>query len=133
MPVTLEGITLPTDIQWVDEFNGHGVGQAITPTLTGALVIEETAQIDGRPITLESGDGSWVERQVIEQLYALESTPLAPDTTLTLVWADGRSFDVVFDRSGGAAFRAVEVIRLAASSQQIGHPYLITISLLIKV
>ena len=132
MAVTLAGIVLPADIQWVNEFAGFGVGQSISPTLTGSLLIEETEQTDGRPITLESGDGSWTERQVVEQLATLESTPLEDGETLVLDWSDGRLFDVVFDRSSGSAFRASEVYRLSASSQEATHPYFISISLLIK-
>ena len=132
MTVSLAGIVLPADIQWVDEFSGFGVGQAITPTLTGALIVEEVTQAEGRRITLESGDGSWTKREDVELIAALESTALADGETLALVWADGRTFDVVFDRSSGNAFKASEVYRLAVSTQETDHPYFISISLLIK-
>jgi hypothetical protein len=130
MPITLEGITLPPDLQWTDEFSGHGVGQVITPTLTGALLVEETTQTQGRPITLESNGAAWVTRSTVEALAALAATPLAEGSTLTLAWADGRSFDVVFDRSRGPGFRAQEVQRLAAGIHENTHPYLIQITLL---
>ncbi len=132
MPVTLAGIQLPADISWIDEFGGFGVGQEMTPTLTGALVIEESPQTDGRPITLSSGDGSWVHRSTVEQLAVLAATPLSAGQALELVWADGRTFEVVFDRSSGRAFEAQQVYRLSAGTEQPDHPYFISISLLIK-
>lgn len=126
---TLEGIQLPEDIQWEDEFSGFGVGQVITPTLTGALIVEEFGQTAGRPITL-TGDGhSWVYRSTVEALSTLVATPLS-NQTLTLVWADGRSFDVVFDRSRNNGLKAQEVQRMAASIQTTEHYYTIEINLL---
>lgn len=128
--VSLDGIVLPDDLQWIDEFSGFGVGQLIQPTLTGALLVEETAQTKGRFITLESGNGSWVTRATASQLATLAATPLAANTTLPLVWGDGRTFDVVFDRTRGPGFRAVEVRRLAAGAQTADHKYTITLNLI---
>lgn len=128
MAVTLAGIEIPADIQWIDEFSGFGVGQTITPTLTGALVVEEVAQPAGRKITLRSNGAAWVTRDTVEQLAALAATPL-DGTTLTLSW-HGTDYDVVFDRSSGDGFSATEVIRLAASIQGATHPYDITINLI---
>jgi len=130
MTVLLEDIQLPDDIQWIDEFAGHGVGQQISPTLTGALLIEETRQAFGRPITLASNQAAWVTRATVEQLEALAATPLEDGQTLTLEWGDGRTFAVVFDRSGGKPIEAEEVSRLAAGAQDGEHPYLITIRLI---
>lgn len=130
MPVTLQGITLPNDLQWTDEFTGHGVGQVITPTLTGSLIVEETLQTKGRQITLASNGAAWVTRSTVEALAALAAAPLPANATIPLVWADGREFDVVFDRSRGPGFRAVEVQRLAAGIQDAGHFFTIEINLL---
>tara|TARA_R110002072_G_scaffold103808_1_gene227737 strand:- start:105 stop:512 length:408 start_codon:yes stop_codon:yes gene_type:complete len=131
MPISLGGITLPPDIQWTDEFAGFGVGQTIAPTITGALLVEEFEQTEGRPITLASNGASWVERSTVVSLEALAATPL-DDEYLTLVWGDGREFEVVFDRSSGNGFRADELRRLAADKQGPSHKYLIEINLLIK-
>lgn len=130
MPITLDDIPLPDDIQWRDEFAGAGVGQQITPTLTGALVVEESAQPAGRPITLASNGGAWVSRAVLERLAARAATPLAEGQTLTLVWGDGRTFPVVFDRGAGAPIEAHEVMRTAAAAQAPDHAYLITLRLM---
>lgn len=130
MTTTLNGISLPDDIQWIDEFSGHGVGQVISPTLTGALLVEETIQQKGRQITLASNGASWMRRSVVEQLQALVAAPLADGASLPLVWGDGRTFDVVFDRTRGPGFRAVEVKRLAAGVQTPDHWYTIELNLL---
>jgi hypothetical protein len=130
MTISIDGIELPSDLQWVDEFSGHGVGQVITPTLTGALLVEEVAQTKGRPITLASNGAAWVQRSVVEQLQALAATPLPDDTTLPFVWDDGRTFDVVFDRSRGPGFSATEVVRRAGGIQTSAHWYTINITLL---
>ncbi|MDI5886181.1 hypothetical protein ACFO0O_03840 [Cobetia amphilecti] len=130
MPVTLEGIALPADIQWTDEMVSHGVGQVQTPTLTGALVVEESAQAAGRSITLASGGGAWVTRSTVLALSELAATPRPADTPMVLVWGDGRTFDCVFDHAGGEAVSASEVLRLAAGSQDADHPYTITLRLI---
>jgi len=127
MAITLAGITLPADLRWTDEFAGHGVGQTITPTLTGALVVEETAQPVGRPITLESAGAAWVERSTVEALAALAATPL-DGTTLTLDW-HGTTYSVVIDRGRGG-LEATEVLRLAGDQQGATHPYLLTLNLI---
>lgn len=132
MPVSFGGITLPEDIQWIDEFSGFGVGQIITPSLTGALVVEEFTQTEGRPITLQSGEGSWTDRSIVEQLYTLQATALASGVFIPLVWSDGTIFDVVIDRSRGGGFEAREVYRREAPAQLPAHPYFISLPLLIK-
>ena len=52
MNVTLNGLHLPDDLIWRDEFDWAPVEQVVTPTLSGALLVEETAKPEGRPITL---------------------------------------------------------------------------------
>ena len=52
MNVTLNGLQLPDDLIWRDEFDWAPVEQVVTPTLSGALLVEETAKPEGRPITL---------------------------------------------------------------------------------
>lgn len=132
MAVTLDGVALPDDIQWLDEFSGHGVGQQITPTLTGAIIVEENAQPEGRPMTLDSGDGSWADRSTVELLEVVAATPLDDGQTLLLEWADGRVFEVVFDRSRGTGFEASEVIRVAPAKHSADHKYYLKLTLLIK-
>jgi hypothetical protein len=104
MPITLGTITLPGDMQWTDEFAWSPVSQQREVTFNGALVIEESEQLAGRPITLEGredGDDVFavVEREVVEDLRALAAGPLADPLTLTL--ADSRSFSVRFNYAAG--------------------------------
>ena len=130
MAITLEGIVLPDDIQWTDELVSHSVGQVQTPTLTGALIIEESAQAAGRPITLASGNGAWVTRATALALTELAATPRPDGTPMTLIWGDGQTFDCVFDRASGEAVTATEVYRLAAKDQSPVHPFKVVIKLM---
>lgn len=132
MAVILEGIELPDDIQWIDEFSGHGVGQTVTPTLTGALVVEESEQTEGRPMTLDGGRGSWISRSKAEAIALLAATALEDGETLALEWADGTNYEVVFDRSRDNGFQATEVQRVSRVFQGAEHQYFIKLNLLIK-
>ena len=76
-------ITLPGDLLWSDEFTAWKVGQAQRRSLTGAMVIQESAVQVGRPITLQTttaGSNRYVAAvplPVLLQLPALEAaTPI---------------------------------------------------------
>jgi hypothetical protein len=131
MAVTLEGIELPSDIQWINEFEAFGVGQTVTPTLSGALVIQESLSSGGRNVKIESGDGAWITRATARAISALAATPLDDGQTLTLDW-HGTTYSVVFDRSSGNGFAATEVLRLAADAQNDFHPFTVSISLIVQ-
>lgn len=77
MSITLDGITLPEDLEWSDEYDWSPVGQEIAISMTGALIIEEAAQIKGRPITLQGNDdrSSWASRGVVEALRVKAASP----------------------------------------------------------
>lgn len=111
--LTLAGIELPADLYWSDEFTAWKVGQSQRTSLTGALVVSESAQQAGRPITLETTNSgsayvAAVSLDVLRQLQALESAPR--DTPMTLVLpahnSGTRTFQVLFNRAGGAAIEA---------------------------
>lgn len=72
--VILGGIELPDDMVWKDELDWCPVTQIITPTLTGSVVVEETASLAGRPITLTGV----TTRGVVRQLKALEAELATP-------------------------------------------------------
>ncbi len=95
--MTLDGIELPDDLLWVDEFDWNPVAQDIDRSLTGALMIQEQAKLYGRPITLTGGDeAGWVSRETVNQLTAVcEQT----NKTMTLVLPDNNTFTVIFNRS----------------------------------
>ena len=98
MADTLAGIALPDDLQWVDEFAPWKVGQQAEHTLGGALFIEESARLVGRPITLQAGGTGPVtfamaSRATVEALHALATTPRS--TPMVLSYA-GVAYNVMF-------------------------------------
>lgn len=54
MPLLLDTIELPEDLNWVDEHLPWRVGQTRRTSLTGAQIFQEAALQAGRPITLQS-------------------------------------------------------------------------------
>jgi hypothetical protein len=54
---TLNGIELPEDLHWADEFDWQGVGQSRKYGLSGAQIVSEDAVLAGRPMTL-SGEAA---------------------------------------------------------------------------
>ena len=98
MSLTLDSITLPAGLIWPDKYNWTPVSQSVDISLTGTLVIQEAAQLAGRPITLAGGDRfCWVPRSVIDTLYATLQTA---GLTMTLdLGADG-SHQVIWRRDG---------------------------------
>jgi len=51
---SLAGIPLPDDIEWPDENEWSPVTQQLEVSLSGAMLVEESMQLAGRPITLRS-------------------------------------------------------------------------------
>jgi hypothetical protein len=97
MSITLDAITLPADLIWLDEFDWSPMTQSETYTLSGALVIESAQMLAGRPITLVGGDNAaWVDRTTLAALYA----KLTDDPTMTLTLHDARTFSVKFKMAG---------------------------------
>ncbi|MFM5537007.1 hypothetical protein ACET8U_06805 [Aeromonas veronii] len=120
----LAGITLPDDLDWQDEFEWQPAEQVITPTLSGALIVEEVAQPHGRPITLQSDGQSWATRSTVLALQALAGEVNAP-MALTL---NGRQFTVLWRRENGGGFAAKQLYRVADPDEQM--PYEITLRLI---
>ena len=97
MTIKLGSLVLPDQLLWVDEFDWSPVAQVQTPSITGAMIVEESAQPAGRPITLKSEGGVWVQRSFVIELKALESQLQTQTIKLTL--HDGRQFDVYLSRT----------------------------------
>ncbi len=109
MATVLDGITLPADMKWTDEFHWTPVAQQVEVTTAGSLLVEESAQLAGRPITLEAqrdDDGGyiWVDRATLVELNSLAASPLIDAILLTL--HDGRTFNVRFRYGDGPPVEA---------------------------
>ncbi|BBG85353.1 hypothetical protein AHGSH82_024980 [Aeromonas hydrophila] len=122
--ITLAGIELPDDLDWEDEFGWEPVGQVITPTLSGAIVVEEAVQSEGRPITLRSDGEAWVRRSIVLELQALAAVP----SLRMQLHLNGRIFTVIWRRESGGGFEAKQLYRIADPDTQT--PYEITLRLL---
>lgn len=104
MAVTLDGITLSGSLIWSDEHDWDPYLQTSTPTLTGAVIIEESMRSGaGRPVTLKGGeDFGWLTHAQLTAVRALRTA----GRVMTLVLHDGRSLQVVWNYSGGPAIEA---------------------------
>jgi hypothetical protein len=106
--IQLGAITLPEDLPWADEFAAGSdlVAHDERVTITGALVVQASAQQAGRKMTLEARGFAPVTLATVKALRALAATPGA---VYTITLADGREFDVMFRRSDGPAIEAVPI------------------------
>jgi len=94
MPITLDAITLPEDLIWVNEYKETQVAQNTTRTLSGALIVESSLKLKGRSIILEGEESAgWIDKTTLDALVA--KIDLMAVMTLTL--NDARTFQVVFD------------------------------------
>lgn len=88
-------ITLPDDLSWVDEFSWLPTSQQKEFGFDGSLIVEESAVLAGRPITLEgSRDHAWIDRVTLQAMYALAA--VTHETPMVLTLFDGRTFNVLF-------------------------------------
>ncbi len=118
-------ITLPDSLEWTNEYQWSPVGQDIQATVGNGVVIQESAIVSGRPITLVSGSDVWITKEVLDALYALYEVS---DKSYTLTLADARTFNVMFDRSSGAGLIATPVWR--KNVQETTDYYVITLNLM---
>lgn len=105
---SIGSVAISDDLIWVDEYQWSPVVQSQQLTLAGALVIQEAAQLKGRPITLQGGDErGWMTKAELDALFALAATP---NTTHTLTLPGPRTFTVAFSRAGGQPIRARQLL-----------------------
>ena len=136
MSASLAGIELPYDIQWNDEHTAWKVGQIIRATLTGALVVQESAMQAGRPITLRSFDDGGmryvapITLATLDALRALEEVAGGANMTLILPAAGDttRTFTVRFRRTDGPAIEATPMKYQAPA--EAGDWFLVTLRLI---
>ena len=94
-------ITLPDNLLWEDELAWDARIQSTSQTLTGALVVQESTRLGGRPITYRGGL-PWVQitRTDLLALLSLGASGLP----LTLKHHDNRTFRVLPRREQGQAW-----------------------------
>lgn len=116
-------ITLPNDMQWLDEFAWSPVEQDEEYSLTGALIVQRGIKETGRPITLLGGDDAcWVPRSKVTALFILLATE---DETLILN-LHGTEYTVVW-RHAETPVDAKPVVRIRNPDED--HKYTLTLRL----
>jgi len=109
--MTLDDITLPDDLLWINEFDWNPVAQTTERSLSGALLVQEGQLSHGRSIVLSgNGEAGWVARKTVLELQDLIA---APDKAMTLTLPDLRQLNVIFDRSYGSPVAASPVLKEA--------------------
>lgn len=92
--ITLDTITLPADLLWIDEYKWSGIAQQTDIMQDGAVVVQADAQQTGRPVTLQGGDNfGWIDKATLESLRTLARNP---GLEITLTMHDGVARNVVF-------------------------------------
>jgi len=105
MALTLDSITLPTDLIWIDEYAWTPVKQSINTAVNGGLIIEAAAALAGRPITLQGGDDyAWASKATLELLRLKQATP-GLVMSLGLL---GVTYSVIFAQPGITAKQVID-------------------------
>jgi hypothetical protein len=127
--ITLGAVSLPDDLEWLDEFAWSPVAAQVEVTAGGSLLLEESAQLAGRPITLSSQPNmGCVTRSVVDALRALADSTATPNLTLTI---PGRSpITVRFRRSDGAPVEARPAYHIAQNRVASTDLHVLTLRLL---
>ena len=102
--ITLGSLVLPDGLVWSDEYDWTPIAQSAGDySLTGALLLQESVKLSGRPITLAyQRDGNehtaWIKRAQTHNgwssLEALRAALLVHSVKLTLTLHDNRQFTV---------------------------------------
>lgn len=123
--IALDGISLPKDMLWTDEWGASKVAQTVRRTLDGGLVVFYGERRAGLPITLQSQpDAGWLTRAQVEAI-ALRAESPGGIYSLTL---RGETRQVMFRHQDEPAFDAEPLIPLA--DPQPGDFYIATIKLM---
>ena len=123
--IILDGISLPVDLLWSDEWAASTVAQTVRRTLDGGLVVFYGELRAGLPITLESQpDAGWLTRTQVEAI-ALRAASPGGLYTLNL---RGQTWQVMFRHHDAPAFEAKPLV--AVANPQAGDFYLATIKLM---
>lgn len=123
--IVLDGLVLPADLLWSDEFTAGAVAQSTQRALDGSLVVFYGPRQAGQAITLESQpDAGWLTRTQVEAI-ALRAASPGGLYTLNL---RGQTWQVMFRHHDAPAFEAKPLVPVA--NPQAGDFYLATIKLM---
>ena len=104
MSILLDGIALPADLIWSDEYDHTPVKQTVSTAVDGSLIVEVAAQAKGRPITLKGDENAaWIDRATLELIRAKQYQP-ALSMTLSM---RGVNYNVLFFQPGGIEAKPV--------------------------
>lgn len=104
---TNQVLALPNGLIWRDEFDWSPVGSNNTYTLTGALIVEQSAKQAGRPISLSADDDmNWAKRQAVDTLRQWSSIV----KRVFRLSIGGQVLDVIFDQNQPMTARPVKNI-----------------------
>lgn len=102
--VYLDGIALPEDLIWVDQYAWSPVKQSVSVAVDGSLIIESAAQLAGRPMTLAGGqDSAWITKAALD---VLQAKLYQPALEMALDW-HGDTYTVVFVQPDGIAAQPI--------------------------
>lgn len=125
--IVLDGLQLPPDLNWEDEFEWCKVARSAEYTLAGTQIIEESIMLSGRPITLvakkEDRGWIWIERSVLQSLYVKAETL---NKIMALSLPDGRTFSVRFRNMGVTSQPVYHV-----ASHNDADPYALKLELMV--
>ena len=126
MSITLshDGTTLALSdrLAWTDEFAWSPVEQSTEYSTTGALLIDVSTKLAGRPITLEGKEtATWVSRALCSTLQAWAALPGAEFDLVVR----GVTRTVMFDHAKGG-FEATPIWKLADGEESPDQLFLPT-------
>jgi hypothetical protein len=121
----VSGITLPGDLEWVDEIQGNEL-RAEDQALNGGLIIQRSRRLAGRPMTLQTPDQRvWVQRADVLSLLALADNPATESFIVT--HPDSREFTCRFRYRDGLPVDGAPI--LFRSPPIPGDPYTLVLRL----
>ena len=111
MTISLDTLTLPDELIWIDEFYWNPIRVEEKFSLSGVRNISESLlpTNSGRPITLES-DNSWIDRQ---DLITLHNWSRLKNYTMTLTLHDNSIYQVRFRHTEPPVIEYENLLNLA--------------------
>ena len=120
----INGIIIPDNTVWVDEFDWSAVNRQETTTINGGLIIQYSENDKGRPVTLDLG---WVTRAILSDLEDLRDSTTT--TSFTVTTPGGETLTCAFAESEAP----LEVAPVVARTSYEDEDYLATVVHLIEV